>query len=435
MVYRDLFGRDLTEYELEILTNNGVAEEQWARAVEQMEIARAFRDTRGTRAKLRKILKAAGIAAGALGPLIRTFTKPWTSPVGNEKRGTPDTADERSPKRLRSQPNSLRNAQALANMSKKDNDVEMEAVQPNQLARASVQTQANIGRAGAQETPIYKQVPHYGMPNTTTVVLPWTNYLSVITPPNASSTNVGVKYRMNSVYDIFPQSTNSAVGGAAITEGRYTSKYTGQSTWPATLVNFPIQPTPGANYTTEAPQWRGVWDKFYTYYTVLGCHYKITVHNPRRVIGKDVTIAKGFDSFSVANPGINYPEGRPIHEMEYWPGLSWHRAKSYANGEDDENYTVIEGYWKPGMVERNVQNDEDVKTWTKVNETPLLTEQMRLFFTNGEFNVDSVECGIAMKIQLEYIVQFKDLNVNTMYPAQNQTAFAVNIPTDIIKLQ
>jgi len=430
MVYRDLFGRDLTEYEIQVLTNNGVGDEAWARAAEQMEMHRAFHDSRGARGKLRRILKAAGIAASALGPLIRTFAKPWSTP-----NKTPDTADERTPKRLRSQPNLLKNAQALKEMSSKDDeDMQLAAdlVKGGELSSAraaSSGASTAVGR-GNQETPIYNQVAHYGMPNTTTVVLPWTNYYTIVTPPNNGASNVGVELRLNSVYDIFPQSTNTATAGANITEGRYTKKYIGNGTWPNPLLEYPKSSQ--ADGTSEYPQWRAVWDKLYSYYTVLGCHFKITIHNPRNLLKHDCVVAWGMDSFSVANGGINYPGGRKLSEMEYWPGLQWKVVKSYNNGEDDETYQVIEGYYKPGMINRNVQNDEDVKTWTAVGALPILTERLRMFFGNAAFNTSNDSVGVGIKVQMKYIVQYKDLVLNVMYPASGQTAFNVAFPTDVL---
>jgi len=357
---------------------------------------------------------------------------------------TPDTA-EATPtvKRSTRDPKSLKNAKAMsrlrgANDDDEDMQIAADLVKGSELSTARAASVAGTGGTGMargnQETPIYKQVPVYGFPNTHTVVLPWTNYYSVITPANLGESNVGLEFRLNCPYDIFPMSINNVpTAGSAISEGRYNTKYGGGTTWPNPLVPFPTSTSAGTNAFSEAPQWREVWDSLYTFYTVLGVHYKITIQNPYRAIGNDIVIAETKESFSVANGGINMPGGRFFKEMEYWPGLKWHVIKSINDGTDDNSYATIEGYYKPGDISRNVQNDEDVKTWTLINNTPLLTERLRLFVGNASFNETQKAGGCNIKVQMKYIVQYKDLKIEVKYPTAAQTPYNIAFPTDILR--
>jgi hypothetical protein len=314
-------------------------------------------------------------------------------------------------------------------MSSDDQDMEQAA--PLETAMVMARGMASApGTLGNGETPVDKwQTPHYGLPKTTTVILPITTYFTPVTFGDFKT--IVCQFRMNSPYDCSMRSLGTPTPGSAIAEGVYNVQPGTGTTWPNPAVTYP---TTNALVSLEAPQWRDYYDKLYQKYTVLGCEFTLTVMNPRHARGRDVTIAHGFDAFSAANGGRVFPQEKPLNDMEFWPGLKWHVIQSSNDETQDGTITTIRGRYRPGQVERNVQNDEDVKTWTNVKSTPLLTEALTLFFGRASFNGNADKVALKCKMQLKYIVQYKDPKVEMLYPATGQTAFTLNIPTDVLSI-
>ena len=314
-----------------------------------------------------------------------------------------------------------------------DMEVEAEAVQAVSKAASAP---AATGKKGgiAKETPLSTFNPFLGIPDTANVILPWTSYLTWVTP--ADKTTVSLELRLTSPYDCLVSEIQAVTPSASIAGGRFNRKPpfdTVNGSWPAAPSEYPTQIGAGAN-TTEAPYYRGYYDKIYSQYACLGCEYKITFQNPvRNQANWDVVIAYGVDSFSNANAGRRFPNGTPA-QMKYWPDLSWTQVKSTGDQTTDGCYTVIQGQYKTGTASRNVQNDEDLRTWTAVGSTPSLSEHLILRMGNSEFNQANAYIPIMVKIEMKFIVQYKDKKVQARYPVSGQTPFALNIPTDILTL-
>ena len=306
---------------------------------------------------------------------------------------------------------------------------------PMESARGvSVGTQAS-GMKGTQETPISMQKPVYGVPETRTVILPWTQYLSAGVPANNTSACNNFSIRLTSPYDTLVDNLTLPTAGTAIGTGLYNKlAETGQqNTWQATLMSFPAETGAGAN-TSEAPMWRSYFDKLYDYYTCLGVEYEITVCNPIQKLNADVVVGVGVDTYSTTSTGNVFPTGASLFQMETWPGLQWRVIKSTADGTTDQTFTVFKGYYKPGQEKRNVNNDEDVKTWTKTTEQPSLTETLRIFISRAAFNDQTNRQALNFRIKMKFIIQFKDLKVNYRFPLSGQTAINQSAPADILTL-
>ena len=287
------------------------------------------------------------------------------------------------------------------------------------------------------ETPITRQRPHYGMQDTTTVVLPHTMYFSAVTydggVPSDGQKPTEFEIRLNSPYNYFmSQIGTDPAGGAGCAPGLFRRKPSNFVPAEWTIDTYPS--SAAGSGTNEVAQWRTFYEKLYDKYTQLGVEYDVTFYNPINSEAQHVAIAWGIDSYSVANGGRTFPGGRPAAEMEFWPGIHWAMVKSRADGSDDNRYAHIKGYYKPGQVDRNVDNDEDVKTWTSVGAVPTLIERLRFFLFPGAMNVGEHNIPLMVRVQMRFIVQYKQIKESVMYPA-GQTAFALNIPTDIKQVQ
>lgn len=107
------------------------------------------------------------------------------------KRGppTPDTAEKPVLKKphLRVMPKNIE--------FELDQDMDTDADVSAAVAVRSIGAQTSTNKAGAHETPIDKQRPHYGLPDTTTVVLPYTQYFTPVTFSDYRM--VRVQFRIN----------------------------------------------------------------------------------------------------------------------------------------------------------------------------------------------------------------------------------------------
>lgn len=347
---------------------------------------------------------------------------------------TPDTSPEQN---KRPSQDNLRGSAKKQDTSKKSftmdtNMIEDEPAQVSLMATSSGTSSSN----GNQETPITRHPPTFGFPETMTTVVPYVTYFSVT--PGATGLGTNVTIGVNSLYDIMAGHTvTAATASTACAAGNIYNCIIPRASTPAfgtSLFQFPSAISAGTS-TLEAGQWRGVWDKLYDYYTVLGAEVDISVENcVSGANNADILLAWGYDSTGVNN-GNTFPTNTQQSEMEHWPGVKWKLVPWAANNDSAMSAKLTLRY-KANQVKRDVRNDEDVKTWTAVGSVPTYRERLRLYFFEGPFN--TVACSAAnVKITIRHIVQYKDLKVNLRYPSSNsaaQTAFAVNFATDIFNI-
>ena len=98
--------------------------------------------------------------------------------------------------------------------------------------------------------------------------------------------------------------------------------------------------------------------------------------------------------------------------------------------------TVIKGHYKPGMIKRNVINDGDVQTWTSTSAqtTPSLRDELFIACYKDPMaaSPSGQIIGANFRINMKWIVQFKDLKVGARYPgAISQATTTITPPTDI----
>lgn len=299
------------------------------------------------------------------------------------------------------------------------------AANPTRLNSLSASSSGGVGGKGSHETPIARQMPHYGIPETITAVLPGENYFSVICPVTNTQLTTNVQFRLTSTLDRMITSRTTPTASATFAAGVFDKVLPIRSSatgWPATLTAFPT-------LTTDLLQWRTWYHKMYTYYTVIGVEYTIDVVNAVNDFNRDVVMVSYIDTYSTNNATNIHPTGATLAEMKQWPDVKWKLIRSANAGYSEQ--TGIKGYYTPGQAKTNVENDEDIKTWTKVGSAPSLTEILTLGFSNGWMN-DTSKGQVNVRIGWRYIVQFKDLNPAFRWPTSGQASISVTAPTDIL---
>ena len=188
--------------------------------------------------------------------------------------------------------------------------------------------------AKTDETPITFQRPHYGIAETATQVLSGINYFSVVCPNNHSSVN-NVQFRLTSIIDRMITTLATPTPGAIYTSGVYGTlqPYASSGTWPNPPINFP-------NNVTDNLQWRGFFTKMYGYYRVLGVEWELTVQNPQTNFNADQVVGWTIDTFGVNNSTQVHPTNATLNEMEFWPDVTWVRAKSSGDAAFDNTKVI-----------------------------------------------------------------------------------------------
>lgn len=249
----------------------------------------------------------------------------------------------------------------------------------------------------SKETPIDKfRYAFRGLPSTATTVLRYidTGSLSITTGQVGT-----LKYRMNSIYDV-----------KKTTSGGFD---TGSS-------------------NLQQPAWRAHFVNYYDYYTVLGCKWTVSVLQTTERYDKEAAI---FEIYS-GNTDIPITYSTSVY-MGWQDFMQWTNKKVHYTTPQDEMITAagaqpprrprtisFNGYYKPGMFDREVRDDDKAKTWIAIDDAPTLYETLNLIFVQGPLStLGAHPLDFNYAITLDYLVQFKDLKTQFLYPTPDTTEF------------
>ena len=288
------------------------------------------------------------------------------------------------------------------------------------------------------ETPLSNVPPTYGLPDAVNAVQPVMLFYSQIALASYASDASVTRIRMNSMYDIFPDAVITPSGATyPYVPGRYSVKINPTATDLTSTSYFTDPPRAWpiiGTGTTEKPQWRDWYNKMYDFYHVMGIEYEVVIQNPTVKIGCDIVVGMAFDSSTANNTAGTFPTA-PVTDMRMWPGIQWKNLSSSADGTLDSNWVSFKGTYKPGQASRVIENDEDVKTWTKTDgSTPSVSEYMKIYIGRSDWNSQDVTRLMAanVRVKLRLIVQYKQLKTTWRYPSAGATPVSLIAPTDII---
>ena len=188
---------------------------------------------------------------------------------------------------------SARNSGSGSGSGGRQNDPEPD--EPMTLARAAA---ANGPNAPSKETPIsnYPSLT-YGFQETHTTILPWTGYVTAAGLD--VSTQVQLKIRCNAPVDMLPITVASGTAaGTQLIKGLHPGPATELGT--ASYYGYPGGGLGSGDTTTERPAFCDPWFRMYQYYTVLACHYEITVMNVNERREYMVALGVQYDSHTGA---------------------------------------------------------------------------------------------------------------------------------------
>jgi len=289
--------------------------------------------------------------------------------------------------------------------------------------------------AGLSETPIDKVVDvERGVANYQFASLPF-NGIWFGEEANIISNDFG--FRMTSPYDCVISTVKKDTNTGTGTQSDITMK------------------TDATDTTANSAAWFDFYAGIYKYYSVVSCKWKILFENlsnePLWLHQMYITDTSPLELASNIDM-MNWPDCKSYFIDSYAKFCDTNGVKSaqLASGWQTEGDTVsttsnfltgesvaskgsnilqLSGQYSPGDCHRDIRLDADVENWTTVDTNPKLPE--RLFFrvksesaAQRAASNDTTNYGRRQKykytIQLEYLVEFKELRDGLKWPTFNQ---------------
>lgn len=307
------------------------------------------------------------------------------------------------------------------------------------------------GSNGTGETPVDLSMPRElgFFTETRTAALPIKFYCSANKiARNPANVNV-LKIRMNSPYGILGKTTFvDQTEGAAVTSGisaHQANAYGATNDTPLlnfeTTIRLPTAPTAsaaGAGVPTDGevrPAWLLHYAQFYESMHVIETKYRITFVSPETEIGRRVNAFIDKDVYTASSTGNTMPSN---YERFYY-NSQFKRVDKVIIGERNNNdarnwIQTYEGTWRPGMWSKNTLNAEDIKAWysTGAEPSPSWHEELQIVFTTDEF-IGFTFANLNIMVELEYVIQFKDLVGKIRYPLDGTNIIGVSYPSDVMQ--
>lgn len=217
-----------------------------------------------------------------------------------------------------------------------------------------------------------------------------------------NSTIQNMQIRMTSIYDVIKSTINAAATSNSIRESSREPK----------LLNAT---------TIQQPTWRDEWADKYEYYSVIQCNWKLTVKQSDT--GDDLLgmIATMY-STSVDPPVTSLVS---LENIKFWKRVD-NIVYTGPQYDGEPNVQVITGTYWPGKHKREVRDDTEASVWTLCTANPTLEENLNIIFGRAALSSNN-DIAYYAYIELDYIVQFKDLKTSYQFPISTTSRFPQDI--------
>lgn len=290
-----------------------------------------------------------------------------------------------------------------------DEEQEMEVDQTGTGDRALT---VGKGRMGG-ETPYspFTDARLLPYPETANCIMPFTYYTTAAlnsSSPGPADYCAAITWRLNSITD--------CITGATYTED-------------------PVKAADTIDGTPNRPMMFDFWSAIYQYWSVVGSKYTITVYDTDRTNVSQSSIWL-YHHGQQSPPFFNASSGKvPDYIRQLHPNMRMKilNGEPSASGHPDVNTGVtFTGVYAPGpkYVHNSVVEDELNKRWHKTTETPPLHEKASLFLQRSDLQ-DTIALKAMswrIRIQINYLVQWKDIRTKYKYPSDTTDFPAVTDP-------
>ena len=328
------------------------------------------------------------------------------------------------------------------------------ADQPMQVARmGGVSTQTSAGQNGTGETPVdlNTRVERGIFTETRTAALPLTFFFSMNRLDRTSP--VVFKLRLNCPFDILidntfvKQTDNSARVKGISTDIALRSDNSPNPIQypPATFVCSTPKTATETSFGTVSdanckPAWRDYYTRVWESYHTIETYYRISCQATPTDQNYETNIFIEEDSYTGSSVSQVIPTNQTYQHYLHWPRVGPNQLSARnQNGPLNQGRKVFEGTWKPGQVQRNTRNDEDIKAWYPTTGAPgapnptWVEQKVLLAFADAQAQLSNQQ-HINVRVDVVYKVQFKDLKREYRYPqAGDGNINALQVPGDILQ--
>lgn len=184
--------------------------------------------------------------------------------------------------------------------------------------------------------------------------------------------------------------------------------------------------------TRARPAYRAWYAKMYEYAHCMETDWKVTYFSgDSNEEFQNLRVYEGMDCQSVGNTDT-IPTDVELGTIDHWPYLKKHNLVQRTEARARQDY-VISGKWYPGMQHpmKMVPNEEDIKTWTKLdtddfldrNPTAYREDVTLLHYSHPDSNNQAAFMNV--RVDLRYKIQFKDLSKHIRWPRVNGTTISL----------
>lgn len=195
--------------------------------------------------------------------------------------------------------------------------------------------------------------------------------------------------------------------------------------------------------TVERPMMWNYYQSLYKYYHVVGCKYKVKFYS---LTGDNQEYSVWTYHHGIQGPPLSTTSTRlgadkiPVSDYMRRIHDNCHvnqfcdRTTGNSLGDFEKAVCEINGYFAPGPdhVKNQVTEDEEQRVWLKSNEVSPLREQATFILNRSDacrdyyYNKMRTTCPemkIFYEIFVEYLVQWKDLDVYHQYPTNDESVY------------
>lgn len=239
-----------------------------------------------------------------------------------------------------------------------------------------------------------------GIPKQYTTILPLSYSFAAA---NVSSANTVYYIRMESIYDCIKTDNNTYSADPAVV---------------ADAADGGVK---------ETPYWRDYWAKFWEYWTVVETRWKIRAWSPQENNNAGGVMFIGYTGIQkVPLQNQLTPTPGRLNERDYDRFKSFKKyyiktKNELVGGSGTQQYQLehmvnVNGIYHKGDGVHEVGEDELVQTWIKGDNVPKEQNNLTIILTSPNASNIAGTNSIYVEIDIEYVVQFKDLKAIYQFP-------------------
>lgn len=301
---------------------------------------------------------------------------------------------------------------------------------------------SNTG-TGNHETQVspYPRIERNPFSETRTVALNHTAYFSAMRVDKTSP--VVLRVRLNSPYEFYKNNvltaqtinSNKTKGLSNCCSQEFNAQnpqtFNLNNQFPSTIIGSvaktATETSSGAIPAAHVrPAFQTHYDAMYENYHLVQTNYVIELESATND-GNCQSYCFEYDNvYTLSSAGQEIPQGETLSNYLKYPHLKTHRFGGRRIGDPTEKYyrKTLKGTWTYNKFHHNVRNDDNIKTWYPVGAepTPEWVEEKMLLFMSDDFaqgeggGSGRGKMSFNIKVHLEFIVQYKDLQRNSRFP-------------------